>query len=103
MSLWDVGAPRAPVPQGVMAYLISISIAGTVAFSPTGHFLVTTISGSVDVWSTVPEDDEDQLCTAVGDVIDQEEWRRYVPHERYAPPCARSDPGRIHTVPAATP
>ncbi|MDQ0815139.1 hypothetical protein QFZ63_006853 [Streptomyces sp. B3I7] len=69
----------------------------------TGHFLVTTTSGSVDVWSTVPEDDEDQLCTAVGDVIDQEEWRRYVPHERYAPPCARSDPGRIHTVPAATP
>ncbi|MEV7126790.1 trypsin-like peptidase domain-containing protein [Streptomyces sp. NPDC093260] len=103
VALWDVSDPRAPVPQGGMAYLDSISIAGTVAFSPTGHFLVTTISGSVDVWSTVPEDDEDQLCTAVGDVIDQDEWRRYVPHERYAPPCARPNvPSRLYTVPAAT-
>ncbi|MFB7510907.1 hypothetical protein ACFC0P_47375, partial [Streptomyces broussonetiae] len=87
VALWDVTDPHAPVPQGGMAYQDSISISGTVAFSPTGHFLVTTISESVDVWSGDPEDDEHQLCTAVGDAIDPKEWQKYVPHERYTPPC----------------
>ncbi|QHA08032.1 hypothetical protein GQF42_36455 [Streptomyces broussonetiae] len=104
VALWDVTDPHAPVPQGGMAYQDSISISGTVAFSPTGHFLVTTVSESVDVWSGDPEDDEHQLCTAVGDAIDPKEWQKYVPHERYTPPCEQPNvPDVIHPVPTGAP
>ncbi|MFJ9905200.1 trypsin-like peptidase domain-containing protein [Streptomyces sp. NPDC101152] len=96
VALWDVTDPQAPVPQGGMAHQDSLGMASMVAFSPTGHFLVTTISQSVDLWSTLPEDNEDELCRAVGDVITSEEWREYVPHEPYTPPC------RQPNVPAST-
>ncbi|MGW3197056.1 nSTAND1 domain-containing NTPase [Streptomyces sp. NPDC001118] len=102
VALWDVTDPRAPVPQGGMAYQEAMTFSGTVAFSPTGHFLVTTVSESVDVWSADPEDDVRQLCRAVGDVIQPEEWQKYVPHERYAAPCEQEHPnvpGVIDTVP----
>ncbi|WP_265565541.1 trypsin-like peptidase domain-containing protein [Streptomyces hygroscopicus] len=103
VALWDVSDPHTPVPQGGVAYQSSNTFTGSVAFSPTGHFLVATISRSIDVWSTVPEDNMVTLCTAVGDVITPEEWGRYVPNEPYTPPCEHPNvPETIVPVPTGT-
>ena len=103
VALWDVTDPQAPVPQGGMAHQDSMGMASMVAFSPTGHFLVTTISQSVDLWSTSPEDNEHELCRAVGDVITPKEWPTYVPHEPYTRPCRQPNvPASMVPVPTRT-
>jgi WD40 repeat protein len=87
VALWDVSDPQSPLQLGGMAYQSSSAITGTAAFSPTGPFLVTTISGAVDLWNTSPKTTIWTLCRTVGDVLQKDEWPRYVPNERYEPPC----------------
>ena len=89
LEMWDVGNPSVPVYQAGLAYQDSGGLGGNVAYSPDGILIATTISSSIDVWSTEPDKAAELLCESVGDVITPEQWSRYVPHQPYAPPCER--------------
>lgn len=59
-------------------------------FSPDSATLVAVGSdGTVEFWGTGADNLVDHACSGVSRPLGEAEWKAYVTHLEYAPPCPR--------------
>jgi YD repeat-containing protein len=86
--LWDLSEPEQPA---TVAALRTDTRLNAVTFRP-GHDSLTGggTNGTLHLWSTDADAVLEEACSRLGATITAEEWNRYLPGSRYAPPCAAS-------------
>jgi WD40 repeat protein/energy-coupling factor transporter ATP-binding protein EcfA2 len=89
IELWDISDPLVPVLEAnVRDRQVDEDTAGPVAYVHDGRALVTAAPGQwINMWSTDPDRDWATLCRQAGDPITPEQWRKYLPHHPFTPPC----------------
>ncbi|WP_462203844.1 WD40 repeat domain-containing serine/threonine protein kinase [Frankia sp. CcWB3] len=86
VTLWDMRSPSRPVQPATLP--VGTAPTATV-FGPLGHegVLVGVAGDAVRLWQLDLLAAEDEICARAEGRINREQWRTYLGHRRYDPPC----------------
>ncbi len=89
ITLWDMSSPVRPVRRGVLPVGANpgITITTTLGLAGPAGTLAAATGDSVRLWQLDLLAAQDEVCARVGDRIGREQWRSYLGHRRYDPPC----------------
>jgi WD40 repeat protein len=83
---WDTPEDRDPVRSAVFGPFDGPDFA--VAVSPDGSLVAGSgADQTIHLWPSAEQATIEAICAQVGDPMTADEWARYVPDERYRPPC----------------
>ncbi|SNQ49797.1 Protein kinase with WD domain (fragment) [Frankia canadensis] len=86
LAFWDMTRPAGPVRRAAVPVGTDI---GAGVFGPAGRAgtLVVSTGGVVRLWQLDLGAAQDEACARVGDQITRTQWRTYLGHRPYEPPC----------------
>ncbi|TFE25324.1 hypothetical protein E0F15_20105 [Frankia sp. B2] len=86
VTLWDMRSPSRPVQRATLP--VGTAPTATV-FGPLGHegVLAVVAGDAVRLWQLDLLAAEDEICARAEGRINREQWRTYLGHRHYDPPC----------------
>ncbi|WP_261558165.1 WD40 repeat domain-containing protein [Frankia tisae] len=87
ITLWDMSSPVRPVRRGVLPVGANPGTTTTLGLAGPAGTLAAATGDSVRLWQLDLLAAQDEVCARVGDRISREQWRSYLGHRRYNPPC----------------